>query len=192
MRIGIVNMHRDAIDIKALIQNIIAIGWTPSILNGTIVTQQALFHRIQKSPIRHWIFSGSRYSVLHMEHQVPMALLHTDKKFMMICYSMESVLIQLGAPIKQRYVRRTEPFRLTVPKEHKDHPLFKDISSPMNVWRDHHWYFSKADIPSSVKLLASYNGEAMIATYKNMVLVQHHPERTADGKRFLENWLALN
>jgi GMP synthase-like glutamine amidotransferase len=190
MRIGIVNMHKDAIDIQRLIQAVTAMGYSPYILNGTTANQQVLFHRIQKSPIRHWIFSGSRYAVLHMEHQVPMALLETDKKFMMICYSMQSILVQLDVPIKRRYIRRTEPFHLTVPREHKDHPLFKGIPSPMNVWRDHQWYFSKADIPSPVKLLASYNGEVMIATYKNAVLVQHHPERTADGKRFLENWLA--
>jgi imidazoleglycerol phosphate synthase glutamine amidotransferase subunit HisH len=30
----------------------------------------------------------------------------------------------------------------------------------------------------------------MIATYKNAVLVQHHPEKTEDGRQFLENWLA--
>ena len=33
---------------------------------------------------------------------------NTNKKFMMICYAMQSVLVQLGVPIKRRYRNRFE------------------------------------------------------------------------------------
>jgi len=109
----------------------------------------------------------------------------------MICYSMESVLVQLGFPIRERYVNRKEMFNLTIPKETQHHPLFAGIQSPMRGWRYHKWYFPRTVLKAPVHLLASYNGEAMIATYKNAVLVQHHPERTKDGRQLLENWLIL-
>jgi GMP synthase-like glutamine amidotransferase len=118
--------------------------------------------------------------------QVPLELLDLDKKLMLICYSMESVLMQLGFPVKERYIHRREPFNL-YPTE--QNPLFEGIQVPMKVWRDHTWYTPASTIRSPVHLVASYNGEAMIATYKNATLVQHHPEHTADGRKFLENWL---
>jgi hypothetical protein len=190
MRIGIVDMRREAGKVHMLVNAIKSFGCTVTVING--VTEPNLCQTIRQSPIHYWIFSGSQYHVTHEGcPQIPMDLLKTDKKFLMICYSMESVLVQLGMPIQERYIHRRGPFQMTVPKENQDHPLFRGIQNPMKCWRAHRWYFPNASIHSPIKLLASYNGEAMIATYKNMVLVQHHPEHTADGRLFLQNWLEL-
>lgn len=193
MRIGIVNYHlrdkRGLSGLEKVIQIVMMMKGIPYILDGSILSQQELLHQIQNSPIQYWIFTGSDHSVFDIkELQVPMALLDTDKKFMMICYAMQSVLVQLGVPIKCRYRNRFEHFHMPLSK---DDPLFRNISNPMDIWRDHQWYFSKADIPPSVTLLASHNGEAMIVTYKNAVLHHLILEKTADGLRFFKNWLTL-
>jgi GMP synthase-like glutamine amidotransferase len=190
MHIGIVNMHKDLYRIHSIVKTLTMIGATSYTIDGTSVTGQELVHKIEHSPIHHWIFSGSQYHVTHEDRpQVPMELFNLDKQFMMICYSMESVLLQLGTPIRERYIHRKEPFNLTIPHTSLSHPLFKAIQNPMKSWRDHRWYFNQRDIHVPVKLLASYNGEAMIVTYKNAVLVQHHPEKTAAGRQFIKNWI---
>ena len=192
MRIGIVDMHKSDNKIHTLIGAVKSLGLSPYVLNGANISEQELCRLIQQSPIKYWIFSGSQYHVTHEgKPHVPMDLLKTDKRLLCICYSMESVLIQLGVPIRERYIHRKEPFHLTIPSQYADHPLFEGIQNPMKGWRDHRWYFNHRDIHAPVKLLASYNGEAMIATYKNAVLVQHHPEKTADGRQFIRNWLDM-
>jgi GMP synthase-like glutamine amidotransferase len=188
-------MHKNRIDINPLVDAIKEMGATPHIINGTTLSEQELSNTIQRSPIRHWIFSGSRYHIHYTGVPiVPMELLkteNTDKRFLMICYSMESVLVQLGFPIRERYINRKETFNLSVPKEYQTHPLFKDIPSSMRGWRDHRYYFPRDVLTPPVHLLASYNGEAMVATYKNAVLVQYHPEKTKDGRQLIENWLGM-
>jgi GMP synthase-like glutamine amidotransferase len=192
MRIGIVNMDKDRIYINPLVDAVEGLGAIPHIINGTILSEQELLTTIQRSPIRHWIFSGSRYHIHHTGVPiVPMELFKTDKQFLMICYSMQSAMVQLGFPIQERYINRKGSFNLTVPKENQEHPLFKGILSPMRVWRDHKFYFPRTVLKAPVHLLASYNGEAMVATYKNAVLVQYHPEKTKDGRQLIENWLEL-
>jgi GMP synthase-like glutamine amidotransferase len=188
-------MDRDRIYINSLVDAVEELGAIPHIMNATTLSEQELLTTIQRSPIRHWIFSGSRYHI-HQEGVpvVPMELFKTEKtekRFLMICYSMESVLAQLGFPIQERYINRRGPFNLTVPKENQEHPLFKGIPSPMRVWRLHKFYFPRTVLRAPVHLLASYNGEAMVATYKNAVLVQYHPEKTKDGRQLIENWLSM-
>jgi GMP synthase-like glutamine amidotransferase len=109
----------------------------------------------------------------------------------MICFSMESVLVQLGIPLRRRGVLRRESFRLTVPRPFAAHPLFEGIRNPQSVWRSHHWYVPRTAIEGApaITSVSSYNGEVMIALYKNAVLVQYHPERSKDGRQFLGNWL---
>jgi len=195
MRIGIVNMHKDRIDIQSLLEAIRSMGHAPFVLDAVPLSSSELLRAIDRSPIRHWIFSGSRY---HIHHEgvpiVPLDLFKTektDKRFLMICYSMESVLVQLGFPIRERYINRKETFNLSIPKEYQTHPLFKGIPSSMRGWRDHRYYFPRDVLKVPVYLLSSYNGEAMIATYKNAVLIQYHPEKTKDGRQLLENWISI-
>jgi len=192
MRIGIVNMHKDRVDIQSLLEAIRSMGHVPFVLDAVPLSSPELLRAIEHSPIRHWIFSGSRY---HIHHEgvpiVPLELFKTEKRFLMICYSMESVLVQLGFPIRERYINRKETFNLSVPKEYQTHPLFKGIPSSMRAWRDHRFYFPRDVLKVPVYLLSSYNGETMIATYKNAVLVQYHPEKTAHGRQLLENWISM-
>ena len=193
MKIGIINMYKNRIDINALVDTIKELGAIPYIINGTTLSEQELSNTIQRSPIRHWIFSGSRYHI-HQEGvpTVPLELLkteNTNKRFLMICFSMESVLVQLGFPIRERYINRKEFFHLSIPKEYQTHPLFKGLPSSMRGWRDHRYYFPRDVLTPPVYLLSSYNGEAMIATYRNAVLTQYHPEKTKDGRQLLENWV---
>jgi len=192
MRIGIVNMHKDRIDIQSLLEAIRSMGHVPFVLDAVPLSSSELLRAIEHSPIRHWIFSGSRYHIHHTGVPiVPLDLFKTEKRFLMICYSMESVLVQLGFPIRERYINRKETFNLSVPKEYQTHPLFKGLPSSMRAWRDHRFYFPRDVLKVPVYVLSSYNGEAMIATYKNAVLVQHHPEKTAQGRQLLENWISM-
>jgi imidazoleglycerol phosphate synthase glutamine amidotransferase subunit HisH len=54
------------------------------------------------------------------------------------------------------------------------------------------WYFPNVVITEPVKLLGQYNGEAMLATYKNSTLIQFHPEKSPDGKKLIMNWLGMD
>ena len=195
MRIGIVNMHKDRVDIQSLLAAVRSMDYVPFVLDAVSLSSLELLRAIEHSPIRHWIFSGSRYHI-HQEGvpTVPLELLKTEKttkRFLMICFSMESVLVQLGFPIRERYINRKEFFHLSIPKEYQTHPLFKGIPSSMRGWRDHRFYFPRDVLTPPVYLLSSYNGESMIATYKNAVLIQYHPEKTKDGRQLLENWLSM-
>jgi anthranilate/para-aminobenzoate synthase component II len=102
---------------------------------------------------------------------------------------MESVLLQLRFPLKKRTIDKKEPFKLIIPVEYKSDPLFENIKNPMIMRRHHMWYFPNNVINEPIKLLAQYNGEAMLATYKNSTLIQFHPEKSPDGKLLILNWL---
>lgn len=190
MRIGIVDMYGTPHGLRYIVGAVVSLGCEPFLLNGTRKSAE-LVESIQRSDIRHWICSGSPTRVTDPDSpQIPMELLGlNDKRFLMICYSMESVLVQLGVPIRKRRENRKESFHLSIPRFFAAHPLFEGVRDPMILRRNHHWYFETDAIEPPVMLVASYRGEAMIVLYKNAVLAQHHPERTVDGRRFLWNWL---
>ena len=68
--------------------------------------------------------------------------------------------------------------------------LFTGLKNILNLYRNHHWYFtsifSKLD---NIIEFAKYRGESMMAVYKNAILVQYHPERTKEGIILIKNWL---
>jgi len=175
---------------KYLVNAISLFGYKSHILDGVHMSKTEVYDFISKSPIHVWIFSGGDHTVIEKESpQVSLKLLQLkDKRFMFICYSMESILYQMEYPIKKRAINKKEYFNQTISSQVKSY-LFNNISFPMKLRRNHRWYFSSKDIVKPVELIASYNGEAMIATYKNAVLVQFHPERSADGKKLLWNFL---
>ena len=156
-------------------------GHRPHIIHGYSAKQEDIFSYIKKSSIRYWICSGSATTVNEPgSPQIPIELLSMKgKKFMMICYSMESILFQLGVKIHKRNVYKKELFRLAIPDDY-------GVKNPMVARRNHWWYFSPRSVPG---LIAEYDGEAMIAKYKNAILVQFHPEKTPDGKKFIAHWL---
>ena len=146
-----------------------------------------VFERIRDSAITHWIFSGSPISICgENSPQIPMELYKLKhKRYMMICYSMESILLQLGFPIRERYENRREYFTLALPPAVRSLYLFKGIQSPMRLQRNHLRYIPAASLDG----ILSYNGEGMMTLYKNSVLVQFHPEKTSDGRKMMLNWV---
>ena len=180
MKIGIVNMYKTLYGCKYLINAIISLNYTPLVIDGFNHTEEEVYNYIKSSPITHWIFSGSPQYVTHEESsQISLKLLNLkNKRCMMICYSMESILVQLGCSISKRSHNKKEIFRLVV-----------DGKDPLVLRRNHHWYFKPSAIKEPIKLLASYDGEAMIAHYKNAVLIQFHPEKSVDGKKLIEEWI---
>jgi GMP synthase-like glutamine amidotransferase len=186
MIVGIVNMYSTLYGCRYLIHAIQSLGYRTYVLDGVRSSQEDIAHTIKHSVVTHWIFSGSPTSVLAPDTpQVPLSVLDMkDKRIMCLCYSMESVLMQLGYTIKNYGSMQTEVFSLSKLKEH---PLFKGIKDPMVMRRNHQRYVSSSVIHAH--LLASYKGQAMIALLKQTTLIQFHPEKSVDGKKLLLNWL---
>jgi GMP synthase-like glutamine amidotransferase len=181
MDIGVVNMYSTLVESNYLVNALLSMGHRPHIIHGYKETQSKILQHIKESKITHWICSGSATSVVESNSpQIPLGVLKLKgKRFMMICYSMESILFQMGVKILKRNVCKKEIFRLSIPEGY-------GVESPMVVRRNHWWYFPYRSVPG---LIAQYNGEAMISTYKNALLVQFHPEKTPDGKKFIAHWL---
>jgi len=194
MKIGIVNMTGFLEGIKYIIKSIIDLGYEPSIIEYT--TSKEIYTIISTSNIKNWIFSGSAHMVVDTTSPiVPLDILNLKhKKFMLICYSMESVLYQLGIPIKKRYENKKENFLLSLDmnkiKEINKMNIFLDLPYKLKLRRNHHYYipsnFKKYD---GLELVSSYRRESMIIFFKNSVLVQFHPERTLNGYKIINNWI---
>lgn len=197
--------------IKYIIKCIKKLGYTPYIVDYT--TSDKIFEEIIKSNIKHWIFSGSPHMVIDSTSPiVPLNILNLkDKKFMLICYSMESILYQLDFPVIKRYENKKEKFRLKldvkkIEKIKKINILYNLRIKPglrrgriqfyrLRLKRNHHYY-----IPSNVidykkypnmHLVSSYRKESMMIFYNNTIMVQFHPERTLDGYILINNWILL-
>jgi GMP synthase-like glutamine amidotransferase len=178
--IGVVNMYRTLTESNYVTNALRSMGYRPHSINGFTASREEILLHITQSPIRNWICSGSATTVNETNSpQIPLELLNLkEKRFIMICYSMESILFQLGVKINKRNVCKKELFRLTMPNDYA-------LKNPMVVRRNHCWYFSARSVPG---LIAQYDGEAMLAVYKNALLVQFHPEKTPDGKKLIELW----
>jgi len=142
---------------------------------------------------------------------VPLNILNlNDKKFMLICYSFESVLYQLGFPVIKRYVNKKEKFRLSLDIKKIDEIQKTNIlynirkpthkrkiygSNKLRLRRNHHYYIPSDDINykkhPNIHLVSSYRNESMMIFYKNSIMVQFHPERTSDGYKLINNWILL-
>jgi len=158
--IGIVNMYRDSDKLKPLLAAVRELGYRVHL--GTI-------DEVAQSPIKTWIFSGADRDVTEQGAiQVPLELLTLKKRYLMICYSMESVLFQMGYPIYRR-ANETGYFRMG---------RFKG-------YRNHNYFFRSSDVPT----LVAHNGELMMTVIGPALLVQFHPEHSYDGRRLLARWL---
>lgn len=196
MEIGVVSLYPKLKDIEKLENAIKMIGYTPHILDLVHTTADKIYYHIKNSNIKYWIFSGSPLTVIDKTStQIPMEIFRlTSKKFMFICYSLESVMFQLKYPISFRKELKKEVFYLDVNndnvKNNNVEYLFKDIKIPMKLWRNHYGYVSNKLVNNNlIKEIASYKEESMILLYRNSILVQFHPERTKDGLKFINNWI---
>jgi anthranilate/para-aminobenzoate synthase component II len=188
MIVGIVNMYSTLYGCRYLIHAIQSLGYRTHVLDGVRTSQKDIADAIKHSSVTHWIFSGSPTSVLAPDApQVPLSVLRMkEKRIMCLCYSMESVLMQLGYAIKDYGSMQTEVFPLA---PLKDHALFDGIKDPMVMRRNHERFISSSAIHAPIHLLASYKGQVMIAILKQTTLIQFHPEKSVDGKKLLLNWL---
>jgi GMP synthase-like glutamine amidotransferase len=170
MRVGVVKVNRNTYVEDA----VRTLGHTPVVLQ---INDEELVTKIKKSSIPHWIFTGTgiAVSVLNpLAPQVPLEIFKMkDKHFVLICYSMESVLFQMGYPIKQRYETKKERIQL----------------DGLHVYRNHRFYTPVSSLDSTIQIVHSYRGELMTAIYKNAVMTQWHPERSRDGVQLLKGWI---
>ena len=196
MQIGIVSLYPKLKDIQNLENAIKLLGYVPHIIDLAHSTQDKIYYHIKNSHIKYWIFSGSPTSVIDKgSPQIPMELFRLNaKRFMFICYSLESVMFQLKYPISFRRELKKELFSLNVSrskiKRTNIEYLFENINFPMKVWRNHYGYVSNLIINNNlIQEVASYEGESMILLYRNGILIQYHPERTNDGLKLINNWI---
>lgn len=162
--IGIVNMYHDSDKVKPLIAAVRGLGYR--VYMGTL-------DEIAKSPIKTWILSGADHDITDKGAvQVPLEFLTLKKRFLMICYSMESVLYQMGYPIVRRANNEKGYFRLR-------------LDRTITAYRNHHYFFKPNDLP----ILAAYKGELMMTIVGSALLTQFHPEHSSDGRQLLDKWL---
>jgi GMP synthase-like glutamine amidotransferase len=170
MHVGIIDMNYNPDGIRYLRQALL--GYEVTVVRYG----PNLLERVRRSSIQTWICSGGAHLILEADApHIPLSLLDLpEKRFMLICYSMESVLLQLGYRMRTHRTVSKGYFTLHGSK----------------FWKNHFRYVKPADLTgSAIKVLATSQGEVMTATYKNALLVQWHPERSADGRRFLEAWI---
>jgi GMP synthase-like glutamine amidotransferase len=196
MEIGIVSLYPKLKNIQNLENAIKILGYKPHIIDLAHTTPDKIYYYIKNSWIKHWLFSGSPTSVIDRgSPQIPMELFRlAAKRYMFICYSLESVMFQLKYPISFRKELKKELFDLDVSKTKINNTnteyLFKSINFPMKVWRNHYGFVSDTIINSNlIEEVTSYEGECMILLYRNSILVQYHPERTKDGLKLIDNWI---
>jgi GMP synthase-like glutamine amidotransferase len=170
MRIGVVKFNSNTYVEDAIKQ----LGHTPIVHQ---INEDNLVQTLKNSPISLWIFTGTGLALsVHnpLAPQVPLEILEMkDKHFLCICYSMESILYQLGYPVVERKAVRKGKFDL----------------EGLTLYRYHRFYIPVNKVNKKIKVLQSYDGELMTAAYKNTLLVQWHPERTHEGKICLQNWI---
>ena len=194
MEVGVLDMYPDSIGSWRLIKAVNDLGYNPVVFNSKT---ESLYKIVRQSGIKKWIFSGSPQSVHSKEStQIPLDVFkHSSKDFLLICYSMESVMKQVGLDVLERYENRKGYFNLHIQKGKAlifgKEWLFEGIKSPCYLWRNHHCYTPSTSL-EDINELASYRGELMIAFHKHLLFMQFHPERSADGKRLLKNWLQGN
>jgi len=189
MRVGVVNMYPSLTGGEFIVRALDKLGHSSFLLKGDEFSEDELFARIKKSPIKNWIFSGSTLHIHEGGPQVPLDLLKLDKRFLLICYSMESLITRIckcSHHLKERYTHKNELFHL----QRSSYWLFDGIKEDMVLRRNHHWYLPAGVLP--VHEIASYRGELMIAGYRNCLMMQFHPEKTADGLKMMENWLGFS
>jgi hypothetical protein len=190
MRVGVINMYPSS-GAEFILKALDKLGHSSFLLKADEFSEEDLFARIKKSPVKNWIFSGSTLHIHEGGPQVPLDILKLDKRFLLICYSMESLITRIckcDHHLKERYVHKNEIFHLRKPLELAW--LFEGIKEDMVLRRNHRWYLPADVLP--VHEIASYRGELMIAGYKNCLMMQFHPEKSVDGIKMLANWLGFS
>lgn len=180
MEVGVLDAHPNGGGAWHIIKTLMELDIVPVVLYLHILDRekQSLAKLIKKSGIKRWIFSGSPQSVNDPRSlKIPIDCFFKDINYLLICYSMESVLLQRGAIVHQRYENRKEYFHLALPTDPK----------PGLFWRNHTGYLT--GVLPDFTVLASYRGEIMMGRSDNILFTQFHPEKTQDGKQLIKNWI---
>jgi GMP synthase-like glutamine amidotransferase len=174
MHVGILNMYSHKLQ-NYLPKALDSIGCRYTIVEF----DENHVENIRRSRITRWILTGSDNNVMNKTApQLDLKLLKMhDKRFMLICYSMESILMQLGCHLIKRRNNVKEYFDLEFG------------GTTIKVFRNHYTYILPDSLKRGMRLLATYKGDTMNVEYKNTVMVQWHPERTADGIQFMKEWI---
>jgi GMP synthase-like glutamine amidotransferase len=188
-RIGVVSMYTWADGPKYVTEALVNLNYDPVVYN--IHNTKNIAEIIKDSSIKRWIFTGSKLMVTAKGNpQVPMDIMsYSDKEFFLICYSMESVLWQMGYKLHERALNRRENFDLQIDTSRLESrpTLFRNLKNSLHLQRNHRWYLTMD--PAMPGVVATYENETMMFLHKNTVMTQFHPEKTEDGKRLLLNWI---
>ena len=187
--IGIVDMYVQKLE-RGISDILRDNGYQTVVLDAMKMTGQAVAQSIARSTINRWIFTGSNGNVHDDDAPVvPLEIVTMPKSFLLICYSMESILYQMDKHIlvKRPEVRREE-FKMERPMALS--ALFHKVQPLMSLQRNHRYYIETGTMQQGCEI-ASHQGEVMIGLYENCVLVQYHPERTPDGLLMIKNWFAM-
>ena len=174
MHVGIVNMY--SYKLRHYLPNALAsIGCDITVVDS----DEDYIDIIKCSPITHWIFTGSDSDVMKKRSPVlDLEILKIkNKRFLLICYSMESILQQLGCRLIKRPNAIKERFDLVM------------NGVQLRAYRNHYTYVVPESIKRGMRLLATYKGDTMTVSYKNLMMTQWHPEITKDGNIFMKEWL---
>ena len=174
MHVGIVNMY--SYKLRHYLPNALAsIGCDITVVDS----DEDYIDIIKCSPITHWIFTGSDSDVMKKRSPVlDLEILKMkNKRFLLICYSMESILQQLGCRLIKRPNAIKERFDLVM------------NGVQLRAYRNHYTYVVPESIKRGMRLLATYKGDTMTVSYKNLMMTQWHPEITKDGNIFMKEWL---
>jgi len=174
MHVGILNMYPYKLG-PYLPRALESIGCTYTIVDF----DENHSETIRRSRHTRWILTGSSDDVMKKTTpQLDLSLLKIEnKRFLAICYSMESILLQLGCHLIKRKNNVREYFDLDLG------------GTTIKAFRNHYTYVVPDSMKRGMRLLATYKGNAMNVNYKNMTMVQWHPEKTADGIQFLAEWM---
>lgn len=175
MRIGIVDFSKRPKKNDSLQQALQILGHDIFVVHHT----DDWYNIVKSSRIKHWIMTGAAYDVFSIKSpQVDTRITQLiNKRFLLICYSMESFLLQMGCKLNRR--ERT-----------KEEFMLNSNGTRIVAWRNHNTFIPTDGLQPEIKLLASYKNETMTAKYKNILMTQWHPEKTNDGTIFLLNWLS--
>ena len=171
MRIGVVDMYKDKSH-SYLPMVLVSMGYEVTVIDY----KEDWLDIIKTMRIKTWFMTGSEYDVLSpTAPKIDLEILNLkNKRFFLICYSMESVLIQLGC----KGIKRKKAIR-----------EFFHLTDKVEAYRYHHTYIVPDTLKPGMRLLATYKGDVMTVQYKNLMMTQWHPERTPDGIEYVKKWL---
>lgn len=176
--LGIISMYENIIQNYYVEESIKNLGYKMEIYDINNYDSEQIYNIIKNSNIQKWIFTGSSKNIDSLDsYKVPIKILDlTEKQFLLICYSMESFLHQLGYRLVKRDEDKKEMFN-----------LFYN-NKMLYLWRNHHYYIDSKSLDENVQFINSYLDETMTVIKNNVLMYQFHPERTDDGIELIKQW----